>query len=92
MPTTSHIFNISAGREGSRELAIDCQEIGGRILRHLAASLLDPRNGFCNRGRVTSTERTVDLDIGKVAVRLESDELVGSNEASKPALVGAAGG
>ena len=83
-------FVASCNAEGDGEFIIDGQQLVSLILFDPTADLADLLDGFGNDFRLQAAKKPIDLDISKVPIGREADELIGPSEASEAGAVGGA--
>ena len=74
----------------AREFVIDGQKIGRRVLFHGSSCLFNSCDYVGDDLWVYTTKRPIDLDVAVVTIWREANQLVGAEQTSKTALIGAA--
>src|SRR5262249_42901991 len=92
VPAQRPAHGFSAARDHDRcgELAVHHEQFVSRILLDLAPDPPDFLDRAGDYGWVKVTQEAIDLDIMVVAIRREADQLVRSNQTTKPRPIRAA--
>src|SRR5262245_9665011 len=89
MPPWGSSWRLATAQDDNRrgKLAIDPQEIGGRVLLNSTARLLNAPDRIRHDAWVRSAQRPIDLDAAVFPTGGVADQAICASEASKPITI-----